>query len=143
LTAMVGFWGTMALNICDFTRFSKSQKDQVIGQALGLPLPMALFAFIGAAVTSATVVIHGAPIWNPVDLAGRMGGMGVVLALVVLLVATLTTNLAANMVSPAYDISNLAPARISFRMGGCITAGLGIAIFPWRLMESAATYIST
>lgn len=143
LTAMVGFWATMALNICDFTRFAKTQKDQIIGQALGLPVPMALFAFIGAAVTSATVVIYGEPIWNPVDLAGKMGGMGVVLALCVLLIATLTTNLAANMVSPAYDISNLAPSKISFRMGGYITAGIGIAIFPWKLMESASTYIFT
>jgi NCS1 family nucleobase:cation symporter-1 len=141
LTAMVGFWATMALNICDFTRFSRSQRDQVIGQALGLPLPMALFAFIGVAVTSATVVVYGKAIWNPVDLAAKMGGMGVVASLFVLLIATLTTNIAANVVSPAYDFSNFAPSRISFRAGGYITAGIGIAIFPWKLLESASTYI--
>ena len=141
LTAMVGFWATMALNICDFTRFARSQRDQILGQSIGLPIPMALFAFIGVAVTSATVALYGEPIWNPIELAQKMGGFGVVLALFVLLIATLTTNLAANVVSPAYDFSNLAPSRISFAQGGLITAGLGVAIFPWRLLESAGTYL--
>jgi len=143
VTAMVGFWATMALNIPDFTRYAKSQRDQVIGQAVGLPLPMALFAFIGVAVTSATIVIYGEAIWNPVDLAGRMGGFGVIVALVALTLASLTTNLAANVVAPAYGFSNLSPAKISFRMGGYITAGIGIAIFPWKLLESTGGYIFT
>src|SRR3546814_13404827 len=93
---------------------------------------MALFAFIGVAVTSATVTIYGEAIWDPVQLAGRMGGFGVVAALFALAIATLTTNLAANVVAPAYGFSNLAPGRISFRMGGYITAGIGIALFPDR-----------
>ncbi|WP_281302003.1 MULTISPECIES: NCS1 family nucleobase:cation symporter-1 [unclassified Iodidimonas] len=143
LTAMVGFWSTMALNIPDFTRFAKSQRHQIIGQALGLPIPMALFAFISVAVTSATLVIYGEAIWDPVKLAARMGGFGVVVALGALVIATLTTNLAANVVAPAYGFSNLAPGRISFRMGGYITAGIGIAMFPWKLMESAGTYLFT
>ncbi len=143
LTGMVGFWATMALNVPDFTRFAKSQKAQMIGQAIGLPVPMALFAFISVAVTSATVKIYGEAIWNPVDLAGRMGGFAVVIALVALVVATLTTNLAANVVAPAYGFSNLAPARISYRMGGYITAAIGIAIFPWKLVEDAGAYIFT
>jgi len=141
LTAMVGFWATMALNIPDFTRFAKSQRDQIIGQAIGLPLPMALFAFISVAVTSATVTIYGEAIWDPVVLAGRMGGLGVVVALAALVVATLTTNLAANVVAPAYGFSNLSPSKISFRMGGYITAGIGIAIFPWKLLETAGGYL--
>jgi NCS1 family nucleobase:cation symporter-1 len=141
LTAMVGFWATMALNIPDFTRFAKSQRDQVIGQAIGLPLPMALFAFISVAVTSATVTIYGEAIWDPVALAGRMGGLGVVVALAALVVATLTTNLAANTVAPAYGFSNLSPSKISFTMGGYITAGIGIAIFPWKLLETAGGYL--
>ncbi|PCI31936.1 MAG: nitrate reductase [Alphaproteobacteria bacterium] len=141
LTAMVGFWATMALNIPDFTRFAKSQKDQIIGQMIGLPLPMALFAFIGVAVTSATVTIYGEAIWDPVALAGRMGGFGVVVALAALIVATLTTNLAANVVAPAYGFSNLNPQKISFAMGGYITAGIGIAIFPWKLLESSGGYL--
>jgi NCS1 family nucleobase:cation symporter-1 len=141
LTAMVGFWATMALNIPDFTRFAKSQRDQIIGQALGLPIPMALFAFISVAVTSATVVIYGEAIWDPVALAGRMGGMGVVVALAALVIATLTTNLAANTVAPAYGFSNLSPSRINFTMGGYITAGIGIAIFPWKLLETAGGYL--
>ncbi|TNE38956.1 MAG: nitrate reductase [Alphaproteobacteria bacterium] len=143
LTAMVGFWATMALNIPDFTRFAKSQRDQILGQAIGLPLPMALFAFIGVAVTSATVVIFGEAIWDPVQLAGRMGGFGVIVALFALAVATLTTNLAANVVAPAYGFSNLNPGKISFRMGGYITAGIGIAIFPWKLLETAGGYLFT
>lgn len=143
LTAMVGFWATMALNIPDFTRFAKSQKDQILGQALGLPLPMALFALISVAVTSATVTIYGEALWNPVDLAGRMGGVGVIFALAALVIATLTTNLAANVVAPAYGFSNLAPEKISFRMGGYITAAIGIAIFPWKLVEDAGDYIFT
>jgi len=141
LTAMVGFWATMALNIPDFTRFAKSQKDQMIGQALGLPLPMALFAFISVAVTSATVTIYGEAIWDPVALAAKMGGLGVVVALSALVVATLTTNLAANVVAPAYGFSNLSPHKISFKMGGYITAGIGIAIFPWKLLETAGGYL--
>ncbi len=141
LTAMVGFWATMALNIPDFTRFAKSQKDQIVGQALGLPLPMALFAFISVAVTSATVTIYGEAIWDPVALAGRMGGLGVVVALAALVVATLTTNLAANVVAPAYGFSNLNPKKISFTMGGYITAAIGIAIFPWKLLETAGGYL--
>ncbi len=141
LTAMVGFWATVALNIPDFTRFAKSQKDQIIGQIIGLPLPMALFAFISVAVTSATVTIFGEAIWDPVELSGRMGGMGVVVALAALIIATLTTNLAANVVAPAYGFSNLNPRKISFRMGGYITAGVGIAIFPWKLMESSGGYL--
>ena len=141
LTAMVGFWATMALNIPDFTRFSKSQRDQIIGQAVGLPLPMALFAFISVAVTSATVTIYGEAIWDPVALAARMGGLGVVVALCALVIATLTTNLAANIVAPAYGFSNLNPRKISFKMGGYITAGIGIAIFPWKLLETAGGYL--
>ena len=143
LTAMVGFWATLALNIPDFTRYARSQRDQMLGQALGLPLPMALLAFIGVAVTSATVVIYGEAIWDPVALTRRMGGVGVVVALLALVLATLTTNLAANVVAPANGFSNLAPKKISFRMGGYITAGIGIAIFPWKLLESTGAYIFT
>ncbi|MFT5313102.1 MAG: NCS1 family nucleobase:cation symporter-1 [Paraglaciecola sp.] len=141
LTAMVGFWATMALNIPDFTRFAKSQKDQILGQAIGLPIPMALFAFIGVAVTSATVTIYGEAIWDPVVLASRMGGLGIIVALAALALATLTTNLAANVVAPAYGFSNLSPSKINFKLGGYITAGIGVAIFPWKLLETAGGYI--
>lgn len=141
LTAMVGFWATLALNICDFTRFARSQRDQMLGQIAGLPLPMALFAFIGVAVTSATVVIFGHPIWQPTELAVHLDRWGAVIALTVILLCTLTVNMAANVVSPSYDFSNLAPARISFATGGYITAALGLVIMPWKLMATAGTYI--
>jgi NCS1 family nucleobase:cation symporter-1 len=143
LTAMVGFWATLSLNIPDFTRYCRTQRDQLLGQAIGLPPTMALFAFIGVAVTSATVVIYGEAIWDPVKLLGKMGGWAVIVALFVLAVATLTTNLAANVVAPANGFSNIHPRKISFKMGGYITAGLGIAMFPWKLLESTGGYIFT
>jgi nucleobase:cation symporter-1, NCS1 family len=144
LTAMVGFWATLSLNIPDFTRYAKSQRDQVLGQAIGLPATMTLFAFISVAVTSATVVLYGAPIWNPTELLGKMGGgVSVVLALVALTVATISTNIAANVVSPANAIINVDPRKISFRVGGYITAGIGVAIFPWKLLASTGGYIYT
>ena len=141
LTGMVGFWATMALNIPDFTRYAKTQRDQFLGQAIGLPIPMELFAFIGVAVTSATVVIYGEAIWDPIQLSSRMGGFGVIVALIALVVATLTTNLAANVVAPSYGFSNLAPKQISLRLGGYITAGIGVAMFPWKLLETAGNYL--
>jgi NCS1 family nucleobase:cation symporter-1 len=143
LTAMVGYWATLALNIPDFTRFARSQRDQIVGQAVGLPLPMGLLALVAVLVTSATVAIYGQAIWDPVVLTGKMGGASVVIALIALIVATITTNLAANVVSPAYDFSNLAPRKISFKMGGYITAAIGLAMFPWKILETTQGYIFT
>ena len=141
---MVGFWATMALNIPDFTRFARSQRDQVLGQFIGLPTTMALFSFIGIAVTSATVLVFGEAIWDPVALLGRFDSpFTVILSLFVLSIATLSTNIAANVVSPANDFSNLSPRRISFRTGGLITGLLGILIFPWRLYSDLSQYIFT
>lgn len=144
LTAMVGFWATLSLNIPDFTRYAKSQKDQVLGQAIGLPTTMTLFAFIGVAVTSATTVIYGEPIWDPTVLLGKMGGgISIVLSLVALTIATLSTNIAANVVSPANAFINVNPRKITFQLGGYITAGLGVVIMPWKLMADPTGYIFT
>jgi len=146
LTGMIGFWATLSLNIPDFTRYARSQRDQVVGQALGLPPTMTLYAFIGVAVTSATLIIFpgGKAVWDPVELLGRIGGpFTVVLSMVALSVATLTTNLAANVVSPANDFSNAAPRRISFRTGGLITAVIGIVMMPWKLLATSQGYIFT
>jgi NCS1 family nucleobase:cation symporter-1 len=146
LTAMVGFWATLSLNIPDFTRYARSQRDQVVGQALGLPPTMTLFAFIGVAVTSATALIFpgGGVVWDPVELLGRIGGpFTVLLSMFALSVATLTTNLAANVVSPANDFSNAAPRLVSFRTGGLITAVAGIVMMPWKLLASSQGYIFT
>ena len=142
LTAMVGFWATLSLNIPDFTRYARSQRDQALGQAIGLPGTMVLFSFIGVAVTSATPIIFGETIWDPVKLLGRIGGALVLMvAMLGLGVATLSTNLAANVVSPANDFSDLSPSRISYRMGGVITAVIGALIMPWKLIESSQGYI--
>ncbi|MDN3922007.1 NCS1 family nucleobase:cation symporter-1 [Roseateles violae] len=143
LTAMVGFWATLALNIPDFTRFAKSQKDQIVGQAIGLPAPMGLLAALAVIVTSATVVIYGKAIWDPVDLSSRMTGAAVLIALIVLLIDTVSVNLAANLVGPAYDFSALNPKAISYRTGGYITAGLAILMMPWKILESTQGYIFT
>ncbi|MEO5989937.1 MAG: NCS1 family nucleobase:cation symporter-1 [Candidatus Eisenbacteria bacterium] len=146
LTAMVGFWATLSLNIPDFTRYARSQKDQVVGQILGLPPTMTLYAFIGVAVTSATALIFpgGHVVWDPVELLGRIGGpFTVLLSMMALSIATLTTNLAANVVSPANDFSNAAPRLISFRTGGLITAFAGMLMMPWRLLASSSGYIFT
>jgi len=143
LTAMVGYWATLALNIPDFTRFARSQRDQIVGQAIGLPVPMGLLALVAVVVTSATVAIYGEAIWDPVALTGKMGGISVVIALIALIIATITTNLAANVVSPAYDFSNLAPNKISFKMGGSTTPRTGPAIFPWKILETTQGYIFT
>ncbi|MFN8177626.1 MAG: NCS1 family nucleobase:cation symporter-1 [bacterium] len=146
LTAMVGYWATLSLNIPDFTRYARSQKDQILGQALGLPPTMTLYAFIGVAVTSATALIFpgGRIVWDPVELLGRIGGpLGILFSMLALSVATLTTNLAANVVSPANDFSNAAPRRISFRTGGLMTAVIGILIMPWKVLQSSHGYIFT
>jgi nucleobase:cation symporter-1, NCS1 family len=144
LTANVGYWATLSLNIPDFTRYARSQRSQALGQALGLPTTMTAFAFIGVAVTSATIVIFGQPIWDPIVLVGKIGGAGVILfATLVVLAAQLTTNMAANVVSPSNDFSNLAPRRISYVTGGLITAVLGVAMMPWKLYSDAAAYIFT
>lgn len=143
LTAMIGFWATLALNIPDFTRFARSQRDQVLGQAIGLPAPMGLLAALAVIVTSATVVLYGKALWDPVDLASRMTGIAVLVALIVLLVDTVSVNLAANLVGPAYDFSALAPRRISYRTGGYITAGLALVMMPWKILESTQNYIFT
>lgn len=142
LTAMIGFWATLSLNIPDFSRYAKTQRAQVLGQALGLPLTMALYAFIGVAVTSATTVIYGHTMWDPVTVLTKFTSPALlIIAMFALCLATLATNLAANVVSPANDFSNLAPKLISFRMGGLITGVIGILMMPWKLIADPTGYI--
>ena len=139
---MVGYWATLSLNIPDFTRYSKSQESQIVGQAFGLPVSMVLYSFIGIAVTSASTVIFGQPVWSPIDLLGRFHQPVVAgIALVCILVATLNVNIGANVVSPSNDFSNLAPRLISFRTGGMITGLLGLVMMPWKLMSTFGNYI--
>jgi NCS1 family nucleobase:cation symporter-1 len=148
VTAMVGYWATLSLNIPDFSRYARTQRDQALGQALGLLTTMPFVAFVGVAVTGATVARYGEPIWNPVDLLARLttesgnAALGM-LSLVALLVATLTTNIAANIVAPANSLANLAPARIDFRLGGLVAGLTGIAIAPWALLDRYQTWLLT
>ena len=144
LTAMVGFWATLTLNISDFTRYAQDQRSQVIGQLSGLPTTMTLFAFIGVAVTSATVIIFGEAIWDPVVLVRRFESHTVVFfSMVAVIIATISTNAAANVVGPANAFSNLMPSKIDFRRGGYITGIIGILIMPWKLIADPSGYIFT
>src|SRR5687767_9010327 len=144
LTGMIGFWATLSLNIPDFSRYARTQRDQIVGQALGLPMTMALYSFIGVAVTSATTVIYGTTIWDPVDVLTRFKNPVVlIVAMVALCIATLATNIAANVVSPANDFAQLAPKKITFRLGGLITGILGIVMMPWKLVADPSGYIFT
>jgi NCS1 family nucleobase:cation symporter-1 len=144
LTGMIGFWATLSLNIPDFSRYAKTQRDQVVGQMLGLPLTMALYAFIGVAVTSATTIIYGQTIWDPVDVLTKFKNpVLLVVAMLALCIATLATNIAANVVSPANDFAHLAPKKISFRVGGYITGIVGILMMPWKLVADPSGYIFT
>lgn len=150
LTAMVGFWATLSLNIPDFTRYARNQADQFWGQVLGLPTTMTLFAFIGIAATCAgalrfqdVLVVEGAP-WDPVDLLSRFDNPAIVIvSMIALSIATLTTNIAANVVAPAIGFSNIAPRWISFRAGALITGLIGVLIMPWKLIASTQGYIFT
>jgi len=164
LTGMIGFWATLSLNIPDFTRFGRGQKEQMLGQTLGLPTTMIVFSAMGVVVTSAAqAIFHGVSVkelWDPVKLlalitsstppAGHADpmiastGVRVLVAVIALLgvgIATLSVNIAANVVSPANDFANLAPKRISFQTGGLITGLIGIAIRPWKLLSDPSIYI--
>src|SRR5258707_10240971 len=146
LTAMIGFWATLSLNMPDFTRFGKSQRDQVIGQVAALPPTMTVFAAMGVMITSAAVVIypHMKPdeLWDPLKLVGQFQSVAVIaISMFTVVVATLAVNIAANVVSPANDFANAFPKWISFRTGGLITGIIGILMQPWRLLESGERYI--
>lgn len=144
LTGIIGFWATLSLNIPDFTRYAKNQRAQMLGQALGLPTTMTFFAFIGVAVTSATLALYGEAIWDPIVLIQRFDNpLIVIFSVLTILMATLTTNVAANVVGPANDFSNLAPKYINFKRGGLITGILGILMMPWKLLADPTGYIFT
>lgn len=144
LTAMVGFWSTLCLNISDFTRYAKTQRAQVVGQVSGLPTTMTLFAFIGVAVTSATIVIYGEAIWDPVILVRRFDSPALVFfSMIAVVIATISTNAAANVVGPANNFSNMWPSKIDFKMGGYITGVIGIVMMPWKLLADPSGYIFT
>jgi NCS1 family nucleobase:cation symporter-1 len=142
LTGVVAHWAAIALNISDFTRYSTSQRAQLVGQAVSLPITMTVYSFIAIAVTTATVVIFGEPVWDPVAVISRLGSpIAVATAALALVIATLNVNVAANVVSPANDFSNLLPKRISFRTGGVITCVIGLFMQPWRLLATHGSFI--
>ena len=144
LTGMVGFWATLSLNMPDFTRFGRSQREQVIGQTVALPTTMFVFAAMGVFITSATAVIYGQAIWDPIKLVAKFDSPVVIaISMFTVVVATLSVNIAANVVSPANDFANAFPRYISFKTGGLITGILGIVMQPWRLLADPSGYIFT
>ena len=144
LTAMIGFWATLSLNMPDFTRFGRSQREQMLGQVVALPTTMSVFAAMGVLITSATVIIYGEAIWDPVKLVSKFESPVVVaVSMFTAVVATLAVNIAANVVSPANDFANALPRFIGFKTGGLITGVLGIAMQPWRLLADPSGYIFT
>ncbi len=143
LAGVAGLWASLAVNIADFTRFAAAPRGQWAGQALGLPVPMVLLAALAATAASATTVAYGRALWDPVDLASRMDGVTLLLALALLLIGTASANLAANLVAPAYAFCAFAPGRISARIGGCLAAGSAIVIMPWKILEASHGYVFT
>jgi NCS1 family nucleobase:cation symporter-1 len=142
LTAMIGFWATLSLNMPDFTRFGRSQREQVIGQVVALPSTMTVFAAMGVMITSASAIIYGEAIWDPVILVGKFTDpLIVAVSMFTVVIATLAVNIAANVVSPANDFANAFPRWITFRRGGLITGLCGIAMMPWKLMADPSGYI--
>lgn len=142
LTGTIAFWSTLSLNMPDFTRFGRSQKEQVVGQSIALPSTMTVFAAMGIVITSASAVIYGKPVWNPIDLASHFTSRIIVgVAMFTAVIATLAVNIAANVVSPANDFANAFPKKINFKRGGLITGILGIAMMPWELVKDAHRYL--
>ncbi|HEX8170477.1 MAG TPA: NCS1 family nucleobase:cation symporter-1 [Thermoanaerobaculia bacterium] len=146
LTAMIGFWATLSLNMPDFTRFGRSQREQAIGQTVALPTTMTVFAAMGVMITSAAMIIYPNEsineLWDPVKLVGHFSQAWVVaISMFTVVVATLSVNIAANVVSPANDFANAFPKYISFRTGGLITGIVGILMMPWRLLADPSGYI--
>jgi NCS1 family nucleobase:cation symporter-1 len=136
LTAMVGFWATLSLNIPDFSRYARTQRSQVLGQIIGLPLTMLLFAGLGVILTAASVELTGETISDPINLIGRIDNdLLVVIAMLMIILATISTNTAANIVSPTNVFQNVAPKIINEDRGVMITGVIGIALMSWELLK--------
>ena len=144
LSAMIGFWATLSLNMPDFTRFGRSQREQIVGQVVALPTTMSVFAAMGVMITSATTIVYGEAIWDPVVLVGRFQSpLVVAISMFTVVIATIAVNIAANVVSPANDFANAFPRLITFKTGGLIAGVLGILIQPWKLLADPSGYIYT
>jgi len=143
LTATIGFWSTLSLNMPDFTRYGRSQREQAIGQVVALPSTMTVFAAMGIVITSATVIIFKRPIGDPIELGGMFDNRLIVgIAMFTVVIATLAVNIAANVVSPANDFANAFPRKIDFKRGGVITGVIGVLMMPWELLANPGRYIN-
>jgi NCS1 family nucleobase:cation symporter-1 len=140
---VIAFWATMALNIPDYTRYARTQRGQMLGQTLSMPITMALFSFVGIAVTSATVLLFGTALWNPVELIVKFPTPVVVIAGIIVILSSVTINVGANVMAPARAFENLWPKRITFAIGAILTGLLSLAMQPWYVLATFATYIFT
>jgi NCS1 family nucleobase:cation symporter-1 len=136
LTAMVGFWATLSLNIPDFSRYARSQRSQVIGQIIGLPLTMLLFAGLGVVLTAASIELVGETVSDPINLIGKVDSpFWVILSMLAIILATISTNTAANIVSPTNVFQNVAPRYIDENKGVILTGIIGILLMSWELLK--------
>jgi NCS1 family nucleobase:cation symporter-1 len=143
LTGTIAFWSTLSLNMPDFTRYGRSQKEQALGQTVALPSTMTVFAAMGIMITSATWIVYKEPIDSPIVLTSKFDSRVIVaIATLTIVIATLAVNIAANVVSPANDFANAFPKKINFQRGGLITGLLGVAMLPWELYKNPDRYIT-
>ena len=138
---VIAFWATMALNIPDYTRYARTQRGQMLGQVFSMPITMAAFSFVGIAVTSATVILFGKALWNPVDLILQFPTSVVIVAGIIVILSSVTINVGANVMAPARAFENLWPIRITFAIGAIMTGLLSLAMQPWYVLETFSNYI--
>jgi nucleobase:cation symporter-1, NCS1 family len=143
VVGVIAFWATLALNIPDFTRYARTQRSQMLGQVLSMPLTMAAFSFVGIAVTSTTVILYGKALWNPVDLIVTFPTPVVIVAGILVILSSVTINVGANVMAPARAFQNLWPQRIGFATGAVLTGLLSLAMQPWYVLSTFATYVFT
>ncbi len=143
VVGVIAFWATLALNIPDYTRYARTQRGQMLGQILSMPLTMAAFSFVGIAVTSTTVILYGKALWDPVDLIVTFPTPVVIIAGILVILSSVTINVGANVMAPARAFQNLWPQRIGFATGAVLTGLLSLAMQPWYVLSTFATYIFT
>jgi NCS1 family nucleobase:cation symporter-1 len=141
VVGVIGFWATLALNIPDYTRYARTQRGQMLGQLFSMPLAMALFSFLGIAVTSATVQVFGKAMWNPVDLIEKFPLAVIVIAGIIVILSSVTINVGANVMAPARAFENLWPRYINFAIGAILTGLLSLAMQPWKVLETSQNYV--
>jgi NCS1 family nucleobase:cation symporter-1 len=143
LNSNISYWGPMPLTVTDFTKHAKDQRSHYIGQFIGIPSGIFGLALVGSLVTSCTVVIFGKAVWDPVTLTGMMDNVPMILGcMCFLMIATITTNVAANAVSPCVAIVHLSNGKVNFKWAAVVLGILAVVIQPWRLIGDLSIYMN-